>query len=805
MISLLAKEGAFVGKIPRGIRMNSIKRTTVQWMGLLVAAVLWGGFEQPFAEASEATPSPPQTADQGPQLAEVVVTAEKRSEPLQDVPMSVSALSSATLQAMGAESFTEYARSIPGLTFTNAGAGRQTPSIRGINPSAGAGTVGYYIDETPIPGLEGGGVVINPTLIDIDRIEVLRGPQGTLYGSGSIGGTIRIITNAPKLSTIEGSVKGEAVVTQGADGASPGGEGDLVLNLPIVKDLAAVRAVFWYRNIGGFINRTWTNSGELGIATGPVAGRAGNLPDEHTWGTRTTALFQPVPQLKVSAMVYLERQHYNGFTDITGGTSNPNDQLVQSFISDTPEPQNNDFDLYNLTVKYDFGLLNLVSATSYLNRIQETSEEGTSLVQLIPAFFGLPAYSGALANVGTFRQTVRDFSQETRLATTERLKGFDAVAGVFYSQAHDPRSYYYFPPDYNQLVAGNDPTNPVYAPDGNVYTAKGPGFHERQIAVFGELTYHFTDALSLKGGMRHYDVANRFQLNESGLLIGGNVPGVASITDVSSSAQGNVFKGNLSYKITPNHLVYAEYAEGFRPGFGIEPVAPECGTEASRKQVNPDSIKSYELGAKTDWLQRRLMVDAAAYRINWNNIQEQRLLPCGFGVADNFGNAVIKGAELEVSTRLTERMSAGLSATYLHTELLQGSALSGAQPGDPIEYVPNWQYSLYAQTTFPVFQASDGFGRIDYQYTGSSITDYSRLADGSFDPSHEVQVVRLLNARIGERYQAWEFALSVMNLLNNTVRQSLDPNASITIPIAGRPRYVVTRPRTFALSATYDF
>jgi hypothetical protein len=119
--------------------------------------------------------------------------------------------------------------------------------------------------------------------------------------------------------------------------------------------------------------------------------------------------------------------------------------------------------------------------------------------------------------------------------------------------------------------------------------------------------------------------------------------------------------------------------------------------------------------------------------------------------------------------------------------------------------VPTWQYALYLQTTFPLLQADDGFARLDYQYTGHSITNYSRLADGSFDPTYEVQTVRLLNARIGERYHAWEFALSATNLLNDVARQSLDPNASITIAIPGRPRYVVTRPRTFSLSASYKF
>jgi iron complex outermembrane recepter protein len=739
------------------------------------------------------------------ELPEITVTAEKRSERLQDVPSSVSALPGETLENMGAREFTDYARSIPGLTFTDQGAGRQIPAIRGINPSAGAGTVGYYIDETPIPAPLGGGVVVNPRLVDIDRIEVLRGPQGTLYGSSSIGGTIKLVPNAPDLTRLEGSAQVGFTVTKSEAGASPGGQGEFVVNVPIVENLAAVRAAFWYQDVGGFVNRTWTNAGVNGIATGPVVGTATNVPNEQTWGGRVTGLYKPNEQLDISALIYLERQHFNGFNDITGGANNPGDQLVQQFISDTPEPQENQFDLYNITAKYRFDRFNLVSSTSYFQRGQTTSEEATSLVQLIPTFFGEPAYGGALANVGRYHQSVYNFSQEARLATSESIARFDGVLGVYYSDAHSPTSYVYYPPNYNALVTGNDPTNPAYAPDGgNVYTAWGPGYSERQIAEFGELTYHFTDALSLTGGIRHYDVSNSTQLYQSGLLIGGNVPGVVSFTDNPSQAQGNVYKGNLSYKITPDHLVYAQYSEGFRPGFGNAPLPAECNSQYTL-EVQPDSIKSYEIGAKTDWLDRRLTVNAAGYRINWNNIQEQILLPCGFGVADNFGDAVIKGGEIEAMAQLTHRVNAGLSLTYLHTELLQGSGVSGAMAGDPIQYVPNWQYAIYAQTTLPVFQGDDGLLRVDYQYTGSSITDYSRLPDGSFDPDHEVQPVRRLNARFAERYHAWEFALSGTNLLDNVVRQSLDPNASITIAIPGRPRFVMTQPRTFFLTAKYQF
>jgi iron complex outermembrane receptor protein len=744
------------------------------------------------------------------ELETVIVTAEKRSEPLQDVPAAVSALTAASLEAMGAESFTDYARSIPGLTFQDLGGGRQTPTLRGINPNTGVAAVGYYIGETPMPSASSaiGGFAANPRLIDIDRIEVLRGPQGTLYGSSSIGGTIKLIPHAPNLSRFEGSVKAEALVTQGENGASPGGQAELVLNLPIADGVAAVRGAFWGADVGGFINRTWTNAGEFGTATGSPVGKVGNLPDEHTWGFRTTALLQPTEQFSLSAMAYLQRQHFDGFTDITGGLSNPNNQLVQNLISDTPEPQDQQFDLYSITAKYSFGRFNVISSTSYTDNEVRVTEEGGSAVQLFSFFVepSPPPVTAAFPTVADVPGSLYNFTQEARLATSESIAGFDALVGVFYSKAHSTGRFDWSPPEYNALVAGNDPTNPLYAPNNNLYASRNQS-HERQTAEFGELTYHFTDSLSLTGGLRHYDVSNDSENLESGWFVGGNTPGVTAQSSRSSSANGFVYKGDLSYHLTPDHLLYAQYSEGFRPGFGTRPLPPSlnCGPSAGASEVQPDSIKSYELGAKTGWFERHLTVNAAAYRINWKDIQQAQLLQCGYTIAANFGAAVVKGAEFEVNDQLTRRVSAGLSATYLRAELQQDEPPLGAFSGDQIEQVPKWQYALYAQTTFPLLEADDGFARLDYQYTGSSFGNYSRLADGSRDPASEVQVVRLLNLRTGVHYHAWEFALAGTNLLNNTVRQSLDPWATVTVPIAGRPRYVITRPRAFSLSVKYQF
>jgi len=736
-------------------------------------------------------------------LEEIVVTAEKRQERLHDVPLAISAVTGATLEAMGAQSFTDYARSIPGLTFQDAGAGRQTPTIRGINPSAGRPAVGYYIDETPIP-TSYAGFVVNPELVDLARVEVLRGPQGTLYGSSSIGGTIKLVPNAPNLSQVSGSIKGTAMVTEGASGASPGVDTQLVLNIPVAGGVAAVRGAFWGRDVGGYIDRTYGYAGDYGGVT-PPRGSVNNLPDEHSWGLRVMGLIQPNEQLDISAMAYIQNQHFDGFSDITGGADNPDDRLVQNFLADVSEPQSNRFELYNLTIKYRAGRVNLVSSTSYSSQHADFSMEGMSAIQFFPTFVGPAPPSGvAFPNVAEVRIQTREFTQEVRLATSETIAGFDAIIGAFYSGETQPQQFHWSPPQYNAAVAGNDPANPLYAPNNNILTAWGPGDYEHHTAEFGELTYHIADSLRLTGGFRHYNVTNGEDIYTSGWFVGGNQPGVVSDAVSSGHSQGWVYKGNLSYQLTSDHLLYAQYSEGFRPGFGNRPLPPLCGA-SNDLQVQPDKIRNYEIGAKTDWLERRLTVNAAAYRINWADIQQGIELPCGFGLITNFGNAVVKGAELEISGKLTQRITAGLSGTYLKATLQQDLPAVGAVAGDQIQSVPNWQYGLYAETTFPLLDENDGFARMDYQYTGSSFSNYGRLSDGTRDPSAEVQVTRLLNLRTGLRLKNWEFALSGQNLINNVVRQGLDPNAYITFSIPGRPLYVVNRPRTFFLTATYEF
>jgi iron complex outermembrane recepter protein len=755
-------------------------------------------------------------------LAEVVVTAQKRSEPLQKVPEAVSAVTGAALEAMGADSFTDYARTIPGLTFTDLGAGREKLSLRGLNTTIGADTVGYYIGEIPVDSAHGGqysissygGGPVNPYLLDIDRIEVLRGPQGTLYGSGSMGGTLKLVPNAPNLTRFEGSIGGSVQVTEGEGGASPGGEADLVLNLPIVDGVAGVRAVFWGRDLGGFIDRTYGYAGDFGSATPLPKGTVSNVPTEHTWGMRTTGLVKPMDRLEISAMVYLQKQHFDGFQDITGGATNPNNRLQQVLISNQAEPQNNQFTLYGLTASYDFDRFKLLSATSYYDNSSETHEEGTSATVLLPVLLGVSDTPAApFPNTANVRFGLHTFTEEARISTTESIYGFDAIGGIFCSSSRQTGSFNWSPPEYNAVVAGNDPANPLYAPGNDIFGDSVGGF-ERQTAEFGELTYHVTEALRATAGLRHFKVSNGSTLIQHGLFVGN----VTSESPVSASAEGTVYKGNLSYNLTPDHLLYAQYSEGFRPGFGNGIPPDFCDAPASSRQVEPDSIKQYELGAKTQWLNKSLTVNTDVYRINWSGIQQAVLLPCGFGYTANSGDAQITGAELEVNQQVTNWLSAGLSGSYIRARLQQNTPANAclatgscARAGDQIQGVPNWQYALYAQTRFPIGTRYQGSARLDYQYTGHSFGQYIRevstegLPVGAINPDYEIQALRLLNLKLGIHRDAWNVSFTATNLLNQVVHQSVNPFSNITITIPGRPRYVVNRPRTYLLNATYDF
>ena len=718
-------------------------------------------------------------------LEEVVVTATKRSVRLQDVPLAISSLSGESLAAQGALDFVGYARSIPGLSFTDTGTGSQKVAIRGINPTIGSSTVAFYIGDTPMPASVGnfGGTLQNPKLVDMARVEVLRGPQGTLYGAGAVGGTIRLIPEPPNLTDFLGYVE------TGASKINGGGAGydvTAVANIPIVKDELGLRIAAWHRSGDGFITNRFPG------------GSRSDMPHDESHGVRATVRFQPYSALEISAMLYFELQRANGFQTITVDSSNPNDALEQNFLADVAEPHENRFTLGSVTAKWTLDPVTLTSVTGYSDSRRRITEEGTALIN---AFFG----GTPLANHLDESNSQGDFTQELRLATNRSFAGFDAILGGYYEKVHRSRTMRYFVPGFDAQYAPDGPSNPLFTPNDNLFSLSGTSFY-RESSLFGELSYTL-DKLKLTGGARHYDIKNGNDEALDGFFNGG-----PSINVPRGSFAGSVYKINASYSVTPQHLVFAQYTEGFRPGFGLYGLPTLCdadlaalGLNGQATQVNPDSVKSYEIGAKTSWLQRRLIVNASTYQMDWADVQTTVQLGCGYTITRNSqGGVRSRGIELETSMLVLPSVTVGLSASYTQSKFNEDEPNLGARQGDQLQDVPKWQYAIYSQYDFDISNGRTGFARVDLQDTAGSYVSFTRLADGvTRDPLSYKGETRLLNLRIGMDIGRWRFSLYGNNLLDNVVRQALSISSIADTP--GRPRFVVNQPRTIGLDARFSF
>jgi iron complex outermembrane recepter protein len=730
-------------------------------------------------------------------LQEIIVTAQKRAESLQTVPEAITALTAQNLEALGAVDLTTYARTVPGLTFTDLGTGRQTVAIRGLNASLGSATVSYYIDETPIPAEQGNipRVQTNPNLVDIDRIEVLRGPQGTLYGSSAMGGTIRLIPTEVDLA------KSSGYVDVGADGRGAGSWGvntTLVGNLPLVQDVLGMRAALWYRQEDGFINRLWGPN--TMVDPTEFQGEQRNIGTQDIKGGRLRLLFKPNDALSVSGMVYHEDRSANGLGDYTGGALNPTQALNQIQLADISEPSSNSFTLSNVTAKLTLGNINVTSSSSYYDSRTFITEEGTAVAD---TFFGV-----FFPSRFDEHHTDRNVTQELRMATIEPISGVGVIAGIYYNEDHNKQTFSYPAPGWNQMFAPTGPNDPsgLYAVGDDLFSGLGYGY-QRELSEFGELSYNFTQQLKLTVGTRHYYIDNSQYSTSAGLVQSNEV----LTSNLGANYTGTLYKGNLSYQITEDQMVYAQYSEGFRPGFPLGPLPSICqsglaavGITSPPNKVNPDNDKNYEIGAKTSWLDRRLTIDVALYRIDWENIQQELFLPCGEFFDANAGQAVSKGVEFEVDGRITERLGGGVSGSYDRATLSQNEPTFGALSGDQLNDVPVQQGAAHVDYSFPLRTDIGAVARVDVQYTGSSYANYLRLAGTSErDPAQRLGALTLLNARLTFNKDNWTASLFADNVLDRIARQ--DVQNSLLAQIPGRPRYVPNMPRTIGINVRRNF
>ena len=699
------------------------------------------------------------------QLEQVVVTATKRgNEDLQTVPIAITAESQATLEAKGAVDFSDYARSVPSLSFVDSGPAFKTYVIRGINATGtGVATVGQYVDDILVTG-----DLRQPDLrlFDIERVEVLRGPQGTLYGSGSLSGTIRTITNQPDTTAYHVDT---IVRTSNTEYGGENYNGAVTFNIPI-NDKMAFRATAYDDEESGFINNV-----RLGTT---------NVNAEHTFGGRAALLTKFDDDTKLTANVFYQRTETDGRDIVVTADGDLGKYNTDQYVHD---PFRSQFKIYNFTLNHDFHWADLDFSTSYFDRADDNKFDSTLYDLSFGADF-FPSIGLSTPDALTDQyDTSRYFTNELRLAS--KLDGpSQFVVGLFQQHIHT---------SFETLVAT------VY-PDGYLKSPLEPVFGQlqahstEQYALFGEYSYKFTDKLTGLVGARAFYAEEADDL-DSTHPFGGFSPPVATPT-LHSYAHKVTPKVYLSYQLTPEAMLYASISQGFRIGGGN--LANVMPLPEQDRTYQPDSLWSYELGAKTSWLDRRLIANTSFYYIDWSNIQVSDFTDNTNALTfiANAGKARVYGGEFELEARPVKDLTLGGSLALIEAQLSQDQPSTNQQfaghAGDLFPNVPQVSGSLFAEATHPVTTGLQGFSRVDYSYTGRQGTQFSPT-----NPIYNViPAYNLLGLRLGVRADMWEAALFGRNLLNAYASNIIEEASNLT------PRAVVPlQPRTIGVEFRYHY
>ena len=834
-----------------------------------ICGILLGVLMSSPSFAASPDPAAPAASEPPPQLQEIVVTATRRAEEISKVPMSISALSQASMDMRGIENIEDLQHFVPGVHIDNSGT--HSIAIRGIASSGGAGTTGLYINDTPIQmrGLAFNADEALPVAFDLQRIEVLRGPQGTLFGAGSEGGTVRYITTPASLTKTSVYSRETVADTQGG---APSYEAGVAAGTPIIDGKLGVRADLYYRHDGGYVDL---------IDPVSLATVQHNANYVNTAMFRLEAVWAINDRWQVRPGFYYQSRVANNTNDYWPLYSNPGQNRLVSADPDRRETPDK-FYLPSLRISAQFSGFELISNTAYYHRNETTGYEGT-LYNLgfyqSPAVFasvgsGLPLLldaSGVHLPAGatnyrapaTVDNDQQNIVQEVRLQSTDPNSALTWTTGLFFSsnrqryleQIHDPllnelTQVYYGTP---YTCPGTDFSCPFYVYDSSSGNDLGPLPYDprfptdsyflqtyakdTQYAWYGQATYAFTKQWQLTLGAR--ESHSRFTFNT---LTGG--PQLYYYTQSGSGGKSeNSFtpKVSVSYQHDPNNLYYATYAKGFRPGGANNPVPyGACGTDFANfgipgapQTFNSDSVNSYEVGAKNNF-DNRVRISTSVYYIQWNNIQQFVVPPiCQISFIDNLGRAVAKGADIQAEFLLTENLSADLTAGYTDARFTQDARLSASPLSTPVVSngdaitvgdsgdgvgtpSPPVTVSLGLEYHFQLLQHSS-FVRVDDEYQSRSHWVTPQLDSNTlqYDSANYVLgSTNLMSMRTGMRFGAWRLEAFIDNLTDThpvtSYTWSIDPGSCDPTDAqcersSRLQRQWTLRPRTFGITAIYRY
>jgi iron complex outermembrane receptor protein len=638
------------------------------------------------ATTPNAQPSPVQAkGDQN----EIIITAQKRTQRLIDVPQSVSVISGESLDNQHAERLSDYLNRVPSANFVESQAGNSRIILRGINAGGVGATVATYIDEAPFGSATSlaNGAILAPDIdpFDLARVEVLRGPQGTLYGANSLGGLVKYVTVTPDTHAFDGAAEvGAEDVAHG----DTGWWGRAAVNVPLSDD-AAFRLTGFYRRDPGYIDD-------------PNHGR--DVNDGKTYGGRFSVLVTPTDRLRVRGSVLLENIRSNGtnMVDLDPVTFEPvYGRLTHLRLID--EPNDIDYRLYNTTIDYDFGPFALVSATSYGTLDQRQIEDASSVYgPLLTGALGIPLGAGVDQTM-----TQRRFTQEVRLASNHN-DVLEWTIGGFYT--HEKNRL-------GQDLYGIDGVTGATIPSLDGLIVVGLPSTYSEYAGFANATWHIAPKFDLTGGGRWSHNKQSDVQNTTGLLVGG-------ASSFSGQSSDSVFTYSIapSFKPNANTRIYARVAKGYRPGGpnAVSPLAPE----GVPRQFGPDTTTNYEVGVKTETDDHLLSLEVSAFLIDWKDIQLLAQVD-GLGVNTNGGSARSKGVELTGGVNPSRYLSFYASGSYVDAYLTSDTPnLVGGFKGDPLPFNPKWQWTIGAEYQHPVSATLKAHAGLDWHYTGVRYSDF---------------------------------------------------------------------------------
>jgi iron complex outermembrane receptor protein len=804
-----------------------------------------------------------QQADQSPQgaLQEVIVTATKREANLQNVPFSVSATSQDQIRNSGAEDLVDLARNIASFTVADLGPGQSQMAIRGISSGqvirdqpGVKEQVGVYLDESPIsvalftPDLE---------LFDLERFEVLRGPQGTLFGAGSEAGTVRYITRQPQLG------KYEAFTDASFETVESGGQGGMVrsaFNVP-VGDTAAMRLVLYWHHLPGFID-----------AIQPGGGVNKDVNDGDRAGARLSLLIKPNDAWSITPRVVYQNLTTNGFprVDLYNILANPYTAVAPVSIGDREqytqqrEGMLDQFFLGDLKIDYNMGPATFTSISSYTHRNVRVLRDATQLTGSVTYdALGINNQADVRLDSPLYDRTgLNVFSEELRVASNG-AQTVDWLVGGFFQHVDRHYGQNLPTPGYDALVGA--PSSFFGAPTADTPFYSDLSYRLKQYAAFGEATWHITSQFAATAGLRYYKFTEDKSLFFAGVFASdtcapgtgtGAIPCTPQAVPASTDSSGTSPRFILSYKPTEDSQLYAQAARGFRLGGINDPInLPLCSpTDKLVFGNNPnwkdETTWDYELGAKTQWLDKRVTFNIDVFYSDIKDLQATTTAgTCSSRVVFNVPTARSEGVELELFARPNANWDFGVSASFIDAKLTSSVTSSipppagspagtpptvvvvgGLADGNRLPTAPKEQAAAFVGYTLPLNSGRDFFTNFTVQYVGSSFSQFENeqpgfgnicsgcpnaanpyaarldafggpLSTNSFVFNPELPSYTIGNLRFGLKSEHWQGAFYVNNLWDETAHLALDYERGRT----ARLGYLTNQPRTFGLYGSYAF